>query len=147
MFNDDFKHETLFLAQELDGSERFCAQLLDHVIRSHPASSRSGIAETALFDMHQERATLLTCLRLIIENAARTDAPNTKTLRILRDCASNLIQGPFDMGRDKPKGNMASKLLSEIDTIYSNVSKQRDALRNAVPTSSSLVQPAGQRSY
>jgi nuclear pore complex protein Nup205 len=143
VFNDDFKHETLFLAQELDGSERFCAQLLHHVIRSYPASSRQGIAETALFDLHQERAALLACLRLIIENAARVNAPNTKAFRILRDFVSDLIQGPFEMGHDKPKGNMASKLLSEIDTTYNNISKQRDALRNPVP-STSLAQPTGQ---
>jgi nuclear pore complex protein Nup205 len=137
LFNDDFKHETLFLAQELDISERFCAHLLDHVMIREPNLGRSATAEKAVLVFHEERRAKLACLRLILEKAFPEEGDSVRpgTSEMLQKYALDLLDANYQMGKDsKTKGRLAVKTLLEIDNIKSTISKQVSALQSALGT-------------
>lgn len=142
LFNDEFKKETLFLAQELDCSERYCAQLLDHVVRNSPNVSGSGISERALILHHTERASLLTCLRTILESASNQEL-EPRLVALLQRYTIDIIGHQYDLGGQKGKGPLASKTLAEIDALKQVIAKQRVALQstNAPPQTYSWQQP------
>lgn len=145
LFNDEFKKETLFLAQELDCSERYCAQILDHVVRNNPNITGSGIAERALHLHHSERASLLACLRTILESASSQDF-EPRLVHLLQKYSSDFINHQYDLGASKGKGPLASKILVEIDTLKALITQQRASLNSANAPSATYSWQAGEAS-
>jgi nuclear pore complex protein Nup205 len=129
MFNDDFKQETLFLSQELDISELFCAELLDHTMARDPNLGKSATAEKAVIIYHEERAELLACLRKILEDAMNSDSMPSRLSQMLQKFAVEIIASEIDIG--SVKGRLVGKILAEIDNLKGTITKQRVALQSA----------------
>ncbi len=117
--NAEFKQEALFLAEQLDCSEFYCAQLLEHALRSQPNPQFSRLAEKAVILHHQERIASIRCLKLVVETATRTDVPNTPNVAFVRALALQLIQMPLSAGLDEGETSLAIKLLTEMDKLLS----------------------------
>ena len=119
VINAEFKQEVLFLSEQLDCSEFYCAQLLEHVLRAQPNSQVSGLAEKAVVLHHRERIASIRCLKLVVETATRTDVLNMPNVDFVRSLALQLIQMPFYIGSDKDETSLVIKLLTELDKLRS----------------------------
>lgn len=130
LFNNDFKLETLLLAEELDCSERYCAQLLEHVVRHGSNIAGSRISERALILHHTERASLLSCLRIILESASNQEL-EPRLVALLQRYTIDIIGHQYDLSDKKEKGPLAIKILHEIDALKHAIAKQRAKLQTA----------------
>jgi nuclear pore complex protein Nup205 len=129
-FNDTFKHETLFLAQELDCSEIFCAELIDNVAVVDKLG-RSATAESAVVRLHEERASLLQCLRRILEGAMNPTSLSPRVATMLSKYAVDLMTVSFDFGNGRGNGRLAEKMTMELDRLRDTIEKTRVSLTNA----------------
>ncbi|KAF8331849.1 nucleoporin Nup186/Nup192/Nup205 [Cantharellus anzutake] len=130
VFNVEFKQEVLFLADQLDCSEFYCAELLGHVLRTQPNSRISGLAEKAVMLHHRERIASIRCLQLILETATRTDIPNLSNVEFIRALALQLILAPFSTNVEEGQINLARKLLAEIDDLIPTTEGPRGPLQS-----------------
>ncbi|KAG8931084.1 hypothetical protein FRC02_003259 [Tulasnella sp. 418] len=143
IYNEQFKQEALFLAQELDCSELFCAELLDDV-SSLETMGRTATAEKAVERFHLERMALLSCLRQILEAALNpTRAPNRLTT-MLQNYVAELISMAYDLGNGRGQGRLAEKILLEIGNLKTSIEKQRVSLLSAPTRASTFATPGTQ---
>ncbi|KAG8908999.1 hypothetical protein FRB99_000102 [Tulasnella sp. 403] len=132
-FNNQFKQETLFLAQELDCSEIYCAELIDSVAVMDKIGRRAT-AEDAVVRLHEERACMLACLRHIFETAMNPEGLSEKLAAMLRKYAIELVTSSVELGGGKGKGRLADKVLLEVDRLKATLEKTRVSLLNAPTT-------------
>lgn len=130
-FNDTFKHETLFLAQELDCSEILCAELIDGVAVMDRLG-RSATAENAVVRLHEDRSYMLQCLRRIIEVAMDGSAKVSQRVHtMLKRYSIELMTEAFAFGSGRGKGRMAEKMILELDRLKELIDKTRGSAESA----------------
>ncbi|KAG8875052.1 hypothetical protein FRB98_008117 [Tulasnella sp. 332] len=129
-FNDTFKHETLFLAQELDCSEILCAELIDEVAVMDRLG-RSATAENAVVRLHEDRSYMLQCLKRIFEGAMNPASLSPRVGTMLNKYSLDLMACSFDFGGGRGKGRMAEKVVLELDRLKGSIEKMRVSLSNA----------------
>ncbi|KAG8950572.1 hypothetical protein FRC04_007391 [Tulasnella sp. 424] len=136
-FNQTFKNETLFLAQQLNCSELYCAGLIDDVAVLDKFGRRAK-AEDAVARLHDERVFLLACLRYIFETAMNPAGLSPRLATIIRKYALELITSPCELGDGKGKGRLGEKMLLEIDRLSRAMDAIQGALVNA-PTATTAT--------
>ncbi|KAG8983505.1 hypothetical protein FRB90_005942, partial [Tulasnella sp. 427] len=136
-FNQTFKNETLFLAQQLNCSELFCAGLIDDVAVLDKFGRRAE-AEDAVARLHDERVFLLACLRYLFETAMNPNGLSPRLATIIRKYALELISSPCDLGDGKGKGRLGEKMLFEVDRLSKAMETIQTALVNA-PTATTAT--------
>lgn len=124
LFNDSVKQGIFSLSTELNASEHYCAKLIEHVLPDATQPVTTSTVHSAILCHFRERVALLQSLRLVFESAARSDAPQSRTRHILQKYLYDMVKGPFSLARNAPPGNLAAKLLFEIDTVKAEISKQ-----------------------
>ncbi|KAG9045001.1 hypothetical protein FS837_007191 [Tulasnella sp. UAMH 9824] len=136
-FNQTFKNETLFLAQQLNCSELYCAGLIDDVAVLDKFGRRAK-AEDAVARLHDERVYLLACLRYIFETAMNPVGLSPRLATIIRKYALELISSPCELGDGKGRGRLGEKMLLEIDRLSKAMDTIQAALVNA-PTATTAT--------
>ncbi|KAG8996360.1 hypothetical protein FRB93_000744 [Tulasnella sp. JGI-2019a] len=132
-FNETFKAETLFLAQELNCSEILCAELIDGVAVMD-SLGRSATAEKAVMRLHEDRSYMLQSLRRIYEGAMNPASLSPRVATMLSKYSLELMTGTFDFGAGRGKGRIAEKIILELDRLKQTIEKTRVSLNNAPST-------------
>ncbi|KAG0223100.1 hypothetical protein BGW41_005705 [Actinomortierella wolfii] len=126
--NEQFIAETIALSDHLDINEFVAASLLHHGIQEQEKFDRSA-KEVAILLYHRERIALLSCLYDVV------DTNPTK-------CSADFLQGikPFRIeALSATGGNVAVKVLKQIDSTNKEIKK----LRGSLSATSPLVQQFG----
>lgn len=129
MFNSNFKQGVLALSDALQASEHFCANLLEKVIQDATQPVDQSTVQTAILSYHTERLALLQCLRIIFEVATRSDAPPSRIREFVQKYMYDLLQGPYILGTSTTSGNLAAKLVSEIDLTRTQISHHKTVVQ------------------
>ncbi|KAF9969991.1 hypothetical protein BGZ73_007424 [Actinomortierella ambigua] len=126
--NEQFIAETIALSDHLDINEFVAASLLHYGIQEQEKYDR-GAKEVAILLFHRERNALLSCLYDVI------DTNSTKS-------SADFLQGikPFRIeALSATGGNVAAKILKQIDSTSKEIKK----LRGSLSATSALVQQFG----
>ncbi|CAE6442649.1 unnamed protein product [Rhizoctonia solani] len=121
-YNNDFVQVALFLAQQLDCSERHVAGILDHVLSDDPVDS----ALRAVQQFYENRQHVLATLQLILDSAMGMNVVEPSMRARLVDYVIGLASS----------GTLAEKILRQIDTSGVLVQRQMTNQRNAGSTTS-----------
>ncbi|KAG0265119.1 hypothetical protein DFQ27_000794 [Actinomortierella ambigua] len=126
--NEQFIAEAIALSDHLDINEFVAASLLHYGIQEQEKYDR-GAKEVAILLFHRERNALLSCLYDVI------DTNSTKS-------SADFLQGikPFRIeALSATGGNVAAKILKQIDSTSKEIKK----LRGSLSATSTLVQQFG----
>jgi hypothetical protein len=113
-YNNDFVQEALFLASQLECSERHAAGILDQVLSGYPNDDPVESAVKAVDQFHSCRRQALDTLRLVLESAMGLHPVNSEVRTRLTDYAVALVGTVTDLGNSK-RGTLAEKILEQID--------------------------------
>ncbi|CAE6492429.1 unnamed protein product [Rhizoctonia solani] len=119
-YNNDFVQVALFLAQQLECSERYAAGILDHVLSEDTVES----ALRAVQQFYGSRQHVLGTLQLILDSAMGMN-PVEAGIR------TRLVDYVIDLASS---GTLAEKLLRQVDTSAAMMQKQMANQRNAGST-------------
>ncbi|KAF8742046.1 Nucleoporin, partial [Rhizoctonia solani] len=119
-YNNDFVQVALFLAQQLDCSERHVAGILDHVLSDDPVES----ALRAVQQFYETRQNVLSTLQLILDSAMGMNMVEPTMRTRLVDYVIGLAS----------TGTLAEKILKQIDTSGALMQRQMANQRNAGST-------------
>ncbi|KAF8064189.1 nucleoporin Nup186/Nup192/Nup205 [Lyophyllum atratum] len=126
--NSDFARQSIFLAQQLDCSERYVAELLYNVMAENPNIDPVYCLELAVAEFHQRRRDLADCVDLLFKALELSTAPNPSiTIRHLGEFVSQkLIHGI-----PKPDDTYALRIFREIDGFDAVLVKADNARKSA----------------
>ncbi|KAJ1300573.1 hypothetical protein OPQ81_002227 [Rhizoctonia solani] len=120
-YNNDFVQVALFLAQQLECSERYAAGILDHVLSDDPVES----ALRAVQQFYASRQQVLATLQLILDSAMGMNPVEAGVRTRLVDYIIALAS----------TGTLAHKILKQIDASAALMQRQLANQRNAGSTS------------
>ena len=131
-FNADFARGVVFLSQQLDCSERYCAELLEKVASREPNLALFACIERVVLEFHLQRRDTASCLRMIFQGASNLqmrDAPSQEANRIatlLHKFALELIRATGQNGAKRT--TLAGDIIAEIDRIEAQIKTVQTAL-------------------
>ncbi|CCM02106.1 uncharacterized protein FIBRA_04183 [Fibroporia radiculosa] len=128
--NSDFARQAIFVAQQLDCSERYIAGLLQDVMFENPNVSPERCIEATILEFHLRRRHLADCLRYIIEAADLGSTGNAPDLYIRLDMfvRQQLLPAP----RSTVGGlSLTLKIFQEIHNLGNVLAKAQTARQNA----------------
>ncbi|TFK47235.1 hypothetical protein OE88DRAFT_1811406 [Heliocybe sulcata] len=130
VINPDFARQVIFLSEQLDCSERYCAGVMHSVVTENPNLNPVAAVEKAIMRYHQRRRDLAECLRLIFEacEVAQSDDP-PQVFRAIAELAIGYLIPPSDPSKTGP--GLTIKIFNEIDRIGNDLAKTQNARLNA----------------
>jgi nuclear pore complex protein Nup205 len=129
-YNNDFVQEALFLAAQLDCSERHAAGILDQVLSGYPNDDPVESAHKAVQQFYSSRQHVLAALQLILDSAMGVNVVDPAVRTRLANYVIALVGTVTDLGGGK-RGTLAEKILQQIDASASLMQKQQASQRNA----------------
>ncbi|KAG8742094.1 hypothetical protein FRC10_002030 [Ceratobasidium sp. 414] len=132
-YNNDFVQEALFLAAQLECSERHAAGILDQVLSGYPNDDPVKSAVKVIDRFHTCRRHALDTLRLVLESAMGVHQVNAEVRTRLTDYAVALVGTVTDLGGGR-RGTLAEKILQQIDKSLALLQGQQANQRNADST-------------
>ncbi|KAF8592951.1 hypothetical protein BDV93DRAFT_567110, partial [Ceratobasidium sp. AG-I] len=132
-YNNDFVQEALFLASQLDCSERHAAGILDQVLSGYPNDDPVESAVKVVEQFHQCRRNVLDTLRLVLESAMGLHEVNPEVRTRLTEYAVALVGTATNLGGGR-RGTLAEKILQQIDESFALLQRQQANQRNADST-------------
>lgn len=125
--------EALFLASQLDCSERHAAGILDQVLSGYPNDDPVESAVKVVEQFHQCRRNVLDTLRLVLESAMGLHEVNPEVRTRLTEYAVALVGTVTSLGGGR-RGTLAEKILQQIDVSFTLLQRQQANQRNADST-------------
>ncbi|KAG9095701.1 hypothetical protein FRC06_009514, partial [Ceratobasidium sp. 370] len=132
-YNNDFVQEALFLASQLECSERHAAGILDQVLSGYPNDDPVESAVKVVDQFHTCRRHALDTLRLVLESAMGVHPVSPEVRTRLTDYAVALVGTVTDLGGGR-RGTLAEKILQQIDKSLTLLQGQQINQRNADST-------------
>ncbi|KAI9057540.1 hypothetical protein FKP32DRAFT_1598103 [Trametes sanguinea] len=128
--NADFARQAVFIAQQLECSERYVAGLLQEVMAQNPNLTPEQCIETAILEFHLRRRETADCLRYILEAAEMAERADAPPLchRINQFVRQELIQ---PNGRAGTGLSLAMKIFQEIHNVGNALNKAQQARQSA----------------
>lgn len=107
--NGDFARQAIFLAQQLNCSEKYVAEVLHHVAIENPNISAVNSMELGLATFHQRRRHLVDSLRFLLEATEAAELPDAPVTykRIARFVKGEVL---VPAGED----SLASKIFKDL---------------------------------
>ncbi|KAF8878281.1 nucleoporin Nup186/Nup192/Nup205 [Gymnopilus junonius] len=134
--NVDFARQALFIAQQLDCSEKYVAEILHYVTVENPNISPVNSMELTMATFHQRRRHLVDSLRFLLEATEAAELPEAP---LTYKRIANFVKG--EILRPHGEDSLASKLLKEIEQLDGVIAQADAARKNA---GSNTVPPGGQ---
>ncbi|KDR74068.1 hypothetical protein GALMADRAFT_250802 [Galerina marginata CBS 339.88] len=141
--NEDFARQVVFLAQQLDCSEKYVAEILHFVTSENPNIGAVSAMELTMANFHQRRRHLVDSLRFLLEAteaAELPDAPPTYK-RIAKFVREEILSRTRTAAGET---SLANKIFKEIEQLDVGIAKAEAARKNA---GSNTVAPTGQGNF
>lgn len=137
--NVDFARQAIFIAEQLDCSERYAASLLQDVMTEYPNYTQEQCLEATILQFHLRRRHLADCLRYIFE--ATEVAETTEAPQFYRRLAAFVRQQLLPSVGGPGRLSLFSKIFQEIHNIGTAIDKVQTTRQNA---GSNTVPPTAQ---
>lgn len=126
--NGDFARQAMFVAQQLECSERYAAGLLHTVLVRNPNVSPIDSIELTLLEYHTYRRQFVDCLRYLLQAVflSLSDDSNPLYHQLANYVRHQLIAPP-----STAKEHLTAKILSHIQSLDKQLSKIQSAVQNA----------------
>lgn len=126
--NADFAKQAVFVAQQLECSERYAAGLLHTVLVQNPNASPVDSIEYTLLEHHTYRRRFVDCLRYLFQAVflSLTNDPNP-----LYHQLANYVRLQLITPTPTTKAHLAAKILTHIQSLDQALSKIQTAVQNA----------------
>ena len=126
--NADFTKQAVFVAQQLECSERYAAGLLHTVLVQNPNVSPIDSIEHTLLEHHNYRRQFVDCLRYLFQAAflSLTDDSNP-----LYHQLANYVRLQLITPSPTTKATLPAKILAHIQSLDQELSKIQAAVQNA----------------
>lgn len=126
--NADFAKQAIFVAQQLECSERYTAGLLHTVLVENPNVSPIDSIEYTLLEYHTYRRRFVDCLRYLFQavSLSLTDDSNP-----LYHQLANYVRHQLIPPSPTTKPRLTAGVLSRIQSLDQELSKIQTAVQNA----------------
>ena len=126
--NADFAKQAVFVAQQLECSERYAAGLLHTVLVQHPNVSPIDSIEYTLLEHHTYRRRFVDCLRYLFQavSVSLTDDSNP-----LYHQLANYVRHQLIPPSPTTRSHLTAKILTRIQSLDQELSKIQTAVQNA----------------
>ena len=126
--NADFAKQAIFVAQQLECSERYAAGLLHTVLVQNPNASPVDSIELTILEYHTYRRQFVDCLRYLFQAVflSLTDDSNP-----LYHQLANYVRHQLTPPPSPTKAHLAAKILTRIQSLDQQLSKTQTAIQNA----------------
>ncbi|TFK29062.1 hypothetical protein FA15DRAFT_700346 [Coprinopsis marcescibilis] len=138
--NSDFARQVLFIAQNLDCSEKYIASVLHTVMRNNVNLQPVEYIEATITEFHLRRRQLAESIQLLLDASLRAERPQASSTlkRIANFVREELLQvGHVAAGET----TFAFRIFKEIEKLDGLIARAETALRNAT---SNTVAPSAQ---
>lgn len=125
--NSDFARQVLFLAQQLNCSERYLARVLHNVMEENPNIGPVNCIEAAVASVHQERRHLVDSLRYLLEAAEAAERPDASFTydRVRKYVLSELLPSAPGQPKENPMGLRVWKEIEALDSVITRADAAR----------------------
>ena len=126
--NADFATQAVFIAQQLECSELYAAELLHTVLVQNPNASPIDSIECTLLEYHTYRRRFVDCLRYLFQAVFLSLADDSNPLyhQLANYVRHQLIPPP-----SATKAHLTAKILTHIQSLDQKLSKIQNAVQNA----------------
>ena len=126
--NADFAKQAIFIAQQLECSERYAAGLLHTVLVQNPNASPVDSIELTILEYHTYRRQFVDCLRYLFQAVflSLTDDSNP-----LYHQLANYVRHQLTPPPTTTKAHLTAKILTRIQSLDQQLSKTQTAIQNA----------------
>lgn len=138
--NSDFARQVLFLAQQLDCSEKYIASVLHGVVKKHVNLSPVETIEATVTEYHARRRDLVNAIQYLLAAALRGESRDaSSTTQRLAKFVTKDILPPVQT----PAGEttLATKIFRAIEQLDASIARADVAVKNAT---SNTVAPSAQ---
>lgn len=118
--NTDFARQVVFLAEQLDCSERYVAGLLHQVMSENPNIGTIRCIEEAIREFHRHRRQLADSIRYILEAAALSSSADSQLLKHLDLFVRQHLLPPQGQGNAL---SFVSRILKELGNLETPMNK------------------------
>jgi len=126
--NTDFARQAIFVAQQLECSERYAAGLLHTVLVQNPNVSPIDSIEYTILEYHTYRRRFVDCLRYLFQAVFLSIADDSNPLyHQLANYARHQLITPSST----TKTPLTAKILTHIQSLDQKLSKIQNAVQNA----------------
>lgn len=137
--NSDFARQAIFLAGQLDCSEKYIASVLHSVMRRHSNMDPVQCIEATVTEFHKRRRYLVEAIEYLLLVALRGDEPGaSQTLQRIVKYTREICRPVPGPGGEV---TLASKIFKGIEQLDALISKAETAVKNAM---SNTVAPSQQ---
>ncbi|KAF8584437.1 hypothetical protein K439DRAFT_1411162 [Ramaria rubella] len=145
--NEQLVRPVLFLAEQLECSEYYCAALVAHVERRHSNVDLSQLVEKVVEAFHAERSALLYCVVAIFEGSVDAQLATAPLGIVLQKFTRELVGTMLDMGSGR-RGRFCERIVQEIDRSTETSAKLSNLLVHATSNTNACdAQGAPKLSY
>ncbi|PPQ70405.1 hypothetical protein CVT25_000888 [Psilocybe cyanescens] len=138
--NVEFARQAIFLAQQLDCSEKYIASILHYVTSQNPNIGAVTCMELTVANYHQRRRELVDSLRFLLEATEAAEGPDAPvTYRRIASYVRDLLPGTKT---GTTQVSMGMKIFKEIENLDAVIGNADAARKNA---GSNTVAPTGQQ--
>ena len=120
----------LFLAEQLECSEHYCAALFARVERRHPNLDTTQLTEKAVEAFHSERSALLYCIIAVFEGSTDPQIASATLGVVLQKFTRELAGTMLTLGGGR-RGRLPERMLQEIDSSIDTGAKVSNMLVQA----------------
>lgn len=137
--NSDFARQTIFLAAQLDCSEKYIASVLHSVMRRHSNLDPVQYIEATVTEFHKRRRYLVEAVEYLLLATLRGDEPNaSQTLQRIVKYTREICRPVPTAGGEVTLASKIFKGIGELDTL---IAKAETAVKNAT---SNTIPPSQQ---
>lgn len=126
--NADFAKQAIFVAQQLECSERYAAGLLHTVLVQNPNVSPIDSIEYTLLEYHTYRRRFADCLRYLFQAVLLSLADDSNPLY---HQLANYVRHQLITPSPATRTHLTAKILTHIQSLDQKLSKIQAALQNA----------------
>ncbi|EPQ55766.1 hypothetical protein GLOTRDRAFT_115998 [Gloeophyllum trabeum ATCC 11539] len=140
--NQDFCRQVLFLSEQLDASERYCAELLHAVETESPNLNAVAAVERAILLHHRRRRDLGECLRLIFEACEVADIQGSPRIySAIRAFAREYVLPPRPDAKHDDLG-LTHRIFNTLEALGTELAKAHNARQTATSNTVIVPEPA-----